>query len=92
MGLRRRSVLACVFVCHIVRGHSHRGGIEYIYLGLECGSVCFECMGADSDCLVFVGVCIYAQFSGPLGQAAQGTEQESLASLPPTWPSQPCHL
>lgn len=92
VGLCRRTVLACVFVCRIVCGHSHRGGIQYIYLRLGCGSVCFECMGADNDCLVFVGACIYAQFSGPLGQAAQVTEKESPASLPPTWPSQPCHL
>lgn len=28
----------------IVCGHLYRGGIEYIYLGLGRGSVCFGCV------------------------------------------------
>lgn len=39
-----------------VCGHLYRGGMEYIYLGLGGGSVCFGCIGTSSDCLVFVGI------------------------------------
>lgn len=38
---------------------------------------------------MFVSVCTCGQFSGPLGWAAQGTEREWPASLPPTWPPLP---
>lgn len=34
-----RAVLACMFVCCIVCGHSYMGGTEYIYSGLGGGRV-----------------------------------------------------
>ena len=47
--------------------------------------MCLGCMDANSDWCLFVSVCICGQFPGPLGWAAQGTEREWPASLPPTW-------
>ncbi len=70
LGVCEATRYVCKFTC--LWGHLYKGGIKYICSGLGSGNVCLGCMGASSDCLVSVYVCICGQFSGPLGWAAPG--------------------